>query len=89
MLHRKMKFKIKSKIRYKTDIIQVKYWLKLNKLRAVRKRVKFFMSYIRYIIFLLLFCCSYGNSNKNHGTIKRTNKAQTAQDRFGQHDPLP
>lgn len=36
----------------------MKYRLKLNELRTVGMRAKFFMSYIRFIIFLLLFCCS-------------------------------
>lgn len=48
----------------------MKYWLKLNKLRAVRKRVKFFMSYIRYIIFCCYFVARTETATKIMGQSK-------------------
>ena len=32
----------------------MKYWLKLNELKAVERRVIFFMSYIRFVIFFVV-----------------------------------
>lgn len=54
--------------------------------------MKFFSDYTRFIIFLLLFCCSYRKQQQkqqNYGKIKRTNKAQTEKDRFGEYHIIP